>query len=286
VPHGISDPQSVRRQFKLSGYTTSSDPSTTSIPPIAVMLQPSFTNTQAGQAGGAAPGFGNNNNFAVTQLSVFYAGRLLGPYADRFSARTLRRSWTRSASFNQTTYDGVAKAWHWDNTELRFANTTTVRDQNVTYGVYANNNPTMQDPLEFDAGVGLPVLGLGPRADPGRRHADRGGPFPAGRRGRGLYDGSRHVLPRRRRLPHPWRQLQNSLGIDPTGETQIGGLAPYWRLACGSMVGDAHWEIGAFGMAADTYPGRDQSAGKDGSRTSGWTRSTRCRTAPTTSPRC
>ena len=57
--------------------------------------------------------------------------------------------------------------------------------------------------------------------------------------------------------------LQNSLGIDPTGETQVAGLAPYWRFALDRMVGDGRWEIGTFGMAAETYPGRDRSAGKD-----------------------
>src|ERR1700679_3877506 len=44
------------RQFKLTGYTLSAG--SFSLPPIAVMLQPSFTQTQSGQSGGAAPGFG------------------------------------------------------------------------------------------------------------------------------------------------------------------------------------------------------------------------------------
>jgi hypothetical protein len=61
----------------------------------------------------------------------------------------------------------------------------------------------------------------------------------------------------------PGPGLQYQLGIDPTGETQIGGLAPYWRFAYVQMVGDAHWEIGTFGMAASTYPGRVQTAGED-----------------------
>jgi hypothetical protein len=29
------------------------------------------------------------------------------------------------------------------------------------------------------------------------------------------------------------------------------------------MIGDARWQFGTFGMAANTYPGRDSSAGKD-----------------------
>ena len=67
------------RAFKLSGYTLSAEQ--TDLPPIAVFLQPSFTSTQRSQPGGAAPGFKDNNNAALTQASIFYAGRLFGPYA-------------------------------------------------------------------------------------------------------------------------------------------------------------------------------------------------------------
>ena len=40
------------RQFKLGGYTMSTGQS--ELPPLAVMLQPSFTHTNKGQDGGAA----------------------------------------------------------------------------------------------------------------------------------------------------------------------------------------------------------------------------------------
>jgi hypothetical protein len=251
------------RQFKLSGYTLSSDPSTTSIPPIAFMLQPSFTNTQAGQAGGAAPGFGNNNNFAVTQVSVFYAGRLLGPYADQLFSKDVAAILDKIGIFSQTTYDGVGKAWNWDNTELRFANTTSVHDQSVVYGVYANNNPTLQDPWNSTPAWGFPFSGSGLAPTPAAGTLIEGG-LSQEVVGVGAYTmvadtfyfdlGAYHT---------PGPQLQYSLGIDPTGETQIAGLAPYWRIAIDRLVGEAHWEIGTFGMAADTYPGRVQTAGQD-----------------------
>src|SRR6516164_9577678 len=48
------------RRFKLGGYTLGGGD--WKGPPFAVMLQPTFTNTQAAQPGGAAPGFGVNNN--------------------------------------------------------------------------------------------------------------------------------------------------------------------------------------------------------------------------------
>src|ERR1051325_4537552 len=52
------------RQFKLDGYTLSTGE--TKLPPLAVMLQPSFTQTNKDQPGGAAPHFGENANFAFT----------------------------------------------------------------------------------------------------------------------------------------------------------------------------------------------------------------------------
>ena len=55
------------RRFKLGGYTLGGG--NWNGPPFAVMLQPTFTNTQGAQPGGAAPGFGVNNNFVMQQIS-------------------------------------------------------------------------------------------------------------------------------------------------------------------------------------------------------------------------
>jgi hypothetical protein len=62
------------RRFKLGGYTL--DGGDWKGPPFAVMLQPTFTNTQAAQPGGAAPGFGVNNNLVMQQMSLFTGGRI------------------------------------------------------------------------------------------------------------------------------------------------------------------------------------------------------------------
>ena len=80
------------RRFKLGGYTLGGGDWTG--PPFAVMLQaPTYTHTEAGQEGGAAPHFGPNNNFAFQQASLFTGGRI----TDSLGA------------FIQGTYDGVAR---------------------------------------------------------------------------------------------------------------------------------------------------------------------------------
>ena len=57
--------------------------------------------------------------------------------------------------------------------------------------------------------------------------------------------------------------FQRAMGVDPADNAQISSMAPYWRLAYTTKAGRGDWEIGTFGMAASTYPGRDNSAGKD-----------------------
>jgi hypothetical protein len=91
------------RQFKLNGYVWSGG--TWNLPPIAVeLLSPTFTNVRKGMAGGLAPGFGFNNDFAFTG-SLFYGGKIF----DSLGA------------FAQVRYDNVPNTIHWDNIDIRYA---------------------------------------------------------------------------------------------------------------------------------------------------------------------
>ncbi len=253
---------SYGRNFKLTGYTLSDDQAVALLP-IAVMVQPSFTHTQSPQAGGAAPGFGDNNNWAVSQVSLFYAGRLFGPFAADIFGKEGAVIANKFGLFSQTTYNGASKTWSWDNTELRFADSGTVGERSIAYGFYLNNNPTLQDLWNTTPAWGYPFSGSklapGPSASPliGGALAQQVG-------GVGAYvfvDNTFYFdLGGYRTLG---AQFQKSLGVTPDGETQIPGLAPYWRFAVEKMVGDARWEFGTFGLMANTYPGRDSSAGKD-----------------------
>jgi hypothetical protein len=249
------------RQFKLGGYTLSA--SVDGLPPVAFMLQPSFTHTTADAAGDAAPGFKANDNPALTQASIFYAGRLFGPYAgDLFGAGGAELA-NKFGIFMQVTYDGVGKAWSWDNTEFRFADSRTIGEKNVTYGLYLNNNPTMQDPWNSTPAWGYPFTGSHLAPAPAASTLIDGSTAQqvAGAGGYAMIANTFYVdVAGYRTLD---QHTQKALGVDPEGETQITGLAPYWRLAYVRPVGAGMLEVGTFGMAADTNPGRDASAGQD-----------------------
>ncbi|MEP6811040.1 MAG: hypothetical protein ABI992_12420, partial [Chthoniobacterales bacterium] len=249
------------RQFKLSGYTLSSGEN--HLPPVAVMLQPSFTFTDKGQPGGAAPHFGNNSNFALTQASLFYAGRLFGPYAETLFGTTAATFLNKFGTFTQITFDGVARQLHWDNVELRYADTGTIAEHSFLYGFYVNNNPGMQDPWNSTPVWGFPFSSSGLGPTPGAGTLIEGG-FAQEVVGAGAYlyisnsvyleAGGYHTLS----VP-----FQRAMGIDPTGEAQADRVAPYWRVAYTKAFGNQTIELGTFGLAADTFPGRDATAGRD-----------------------
>ena len=249
------------RQFKLNGYTLAAGQS--AMPPVAAMLEPSFTSTRRGQPGGAAPGFKDNGNYALTQASLFYAGRLFGPYADGLFGKDGAAIANKFGVFLQATYDGVGKLWSWDNAEFRFTDTRELAGKPVTYGLYVNNNPSLQDPWNSTPAWGFPFSGSGLAPTPAAATLIDGG-LAQQVGGAGAYvmvDNSIYLdVAGYRTLGE---KIQKNLGTDPAGETQVPGLAPYWRVAWTQPVGNGSIEIGAFGLAATTYPGRVSSAGSD-----------------------
>ena len=233
------------RLFKLNGYTFTGG-NYSNWPPLAMMAIPNFTHVAQSQPGGLAPGFGNNNDFAFTG-SLFYGGKIF----DHVGA------------FIQGTYDQVPNAIHWDNTDIRYANTGQLSDHELVYGVSLNNNPTVNDVWNSTPAWGYPyvasqlaptpaastlvegllaqqVLGLNPYIYWNRLvYAEVGG----------------------YRTLSPWSL--SALGIPPPGTSSIDGLAPSWRLALEPAWGNNTWEVGTFGLAASLVPQRIGGAGSN-----------------------
>jgi hypothetical protein len=122
------------RAFKLQGYTMSAD--MTELPPLAAMVQgaPGFTHTRRAQPDAGLPsGVHGNNNVSINQASLFYAGRLLGPYADHMPEGAAKRL-NSVGIFAQGTWNGFQSHWAWDNTEIRAAGSRTLAGTHVVFG--------------------------------------------------------------------------------------------------------------------------------------------------------
>ena len=233
------------RRFKLGGYTLGGGD--WKGPPFAIMLQPTFTNTQAAQPGGAAPGFGVNNNFVLQQASLFTGGKI----TDNLGA------------FIQGTWDGVGHSFAWDNTDIRVAKQINIDGHTLLWGGTVNNNPTVQDVWNTVPAWSFPYISSKlapmPTAAPfiNQVYAQQ----VVGLSGYGFLDDTFYL-----EFGGYWplgSNTQQALGINPTGESPISGIAPYWRVAAEPIWGKNAWEIGIFGLGSKVVPMGMIGAGTD-----------------------
>jgi hypothetical protein len=227
------------REFKMGGYTLRTNSFNV---PVSAMAIASYVKTQAPQP--PATHFAPNNNWAVDQVSLFVAGGL-GSHV---------------GAFIQTTYDGVAEAFHWDNLDVRAVTTATVKGANVLMGVSVNNAPSVQDAFNTLPAWGFPYTSsaLGPA--PGS--APLIGSLAQNTLGATAYAwvDSTYLI-EAGAYGSPSANTLLRLGVDPTDPGSIRGAAPYVRLAYQNNMGDQNFEVGAFGMAADLNPGDDRTTG-------------------------
>ena len=250
------------RRFKIEGYTAgggqyqptlfpSSDDTHDQkhwVPPISMMTIVGFTNTQAPLPPPTAP-YNANNNVVVSPISFFWGGAI----TDHIGA------------FAQLTYNApppggfgtdpfAAHTWTWDNTDVRYANSTRFGSLSVTYGITANNGPTVQDPWNTTPAWGFPYAvstlgnGFGPTTI-------IDGTFAAHVAGTGAYVFINDALYLEGTVYTTlYPRTQNSLGTDPFNAPGLFDVAPYWRAAFEPHWGN-HWiEVGTFGMTANVHP--------------------------------
>jgi hypothetical protein len=251
------------RRFKIEGYTlgggryrtalfpSSDDSDKTNqkhwVPPISMMAIVGFTNTQAPQAPPTAP-YSTNNNTVVSPVSFFWGGAI----TDHIGA------------FAQLTYnappvggfggDPFGHTWTWDNTDVRYADSTSIGKMNITYGITANNNPTVQDPWNTTPAWAFPYASSTVAPSPGS-HTIIDGTFAAHVGSVGAYAYVNDVLYLEATAYHTLDfNAQNDLGTDPFGAPGLFGAAPYWRVAFEPHWGSNWFEVGTFGMMADVHP--------------------------------
>lgn len=234
------------RDFKLGGYTMSSGKES-KVPAVSAMIMGSFTNTKGDVQDPTTGkgGYNANNNFTFDQASLFYAGKIYG----------------KVGAFSQLTFDGVAERLALDNTDIRFADNAELFNTPVTYGISANNNPTVQDLWNTTTAWGFPYNGSGTQPGVGTSSVIDGA-FAGQVGGATAYAMIDNLLYLEAGgYASLANNVQKGLGVADAGQQQIDGAAPYWRIALQKDWKGHFVSLGHYGMIADVFPGRDRSAG-------------------------
>ncbi len=233
------------RDFKLGGYTAT-DGSRHS-PPIAATTQVSFTRTNADQPGPAARWFAPNDNPALDQISLYYAGAVT----------------KHVGAFIQITYDGVARQLHIDNTDIRYSRERHIMGIDTIYGLTLNNAPTVTDIWNSTPVWGFPYnsSALAPSPQASTLIDGSLGQTVIGLGAYAMWNNWIYTeVDLYRGLS---RELRNATGIVPVADTsEVADTAPYWRLAVQHDYGRSYWELGTYGIDAHVLPPAAMPDGK------------------------
>jgi len=222
------------RTFKLNGYTLGAGESI----PLSAMVVGSFTNTAERLPDKAADHFDDNNNTAIDEVSLFYAGKLTD----------------HIGTFAQVTYDGISRDTSWDNIDTRFATTTTIAGHPAVVGVSVNNNPTVQDLWNSTPVWSYPYVGsaLAPTPSASALISDGLGQQVIGASAYTMLDdhlyleaGAYHSV------PNAWLDRLAGTSRD---SPRPHNFIPYWRAAYQATHGAHYMAAGIFGLSADLQP--------------------------------
>ena len=179
----------------------------------------------------------------VSPLSFFWGGAItdhIGAFAQLTDAGP-----PPSASIGNDPY---VHNWTWDNTDIRYADSTSLGNIPVTYGITANNGPTVQDPWNTTPAWGFPYAASTVAPTPAAGTIIDGA-FAAHVGSVGAYA---YIADALYLEVSAYRTLdantQNDLGTDPFGAPGLFDFAPYWRAAFEPHWGNNWFEIGTFGM--------------------------------------
>lgn len=223
-------------------------------PPLSIMLQISYTQLKTALpdlANVDVPGEAQNGTAGFPQqLSLFYAGKI----APHFGA------------FIQITYGNDSGTIGIDNTDLRFANTKILaNDQSIIYGVSLNNNPTVQDLWNTTPAFGFPYAASNATVSPLASTMIDGtlGQDVAGLSAYAFWNESVYaeIGGYRSAKQGAANQLTGAAGpLDGTASNVIQGVSPYWRVAYEHNWDRHSLEVGLYGADFKLLPGGSADA--------------------------
>jgi hypothetical protein len=235
------------RAFKLGGYLMSRSPKSYEFPPpLSGMAQLSFTHTKKDQPPGsieenwATHPHSSDNDIvsSLQQASVFYGGRIF----------------QKIGAFVQGTFDGAAKKAFVDNTDIRYANSLTFLDKNLTYGLTINNNPTAQDVWNSTPAWGFPFASSSLAPTPAARTIIDG-TLAQQVGGIGAYAFWGNLLYLEGAVYRTTKNgITEPLGAGTKTDTVVEGAAPYWRLALQHQWDKHSLSAGTYGIWAGIFP--------------------------------
>lgn len=239
TPYGI--------RFKVGGYVETSGTDTKV--PLSAMAEATFTNTKAALPDNAGKFFGENNNIAVQELSLFLAGKLVGEVG----------------SFTQVTYSGIERKTSLDNVDIRAAHEVSIGNQTATIGLTLNNNPTVQDPFNGLPAWRVPYISSELAPSPSRTSVLNG--WLTGRvAGLNAYsmfeNGIYAELGGYGGLPQTFLETVNVVSPNDPGIT-INGVAPYGRFGFFKDMKNQSFYAGVVAMNSQVRPFSPMGAGSD-----------------------
>jgi hypothetical protein len=245
------------RAFKLTGYVmTKKGEKYQTIPPIAGMAQVSFAHTNSAQPPGSLPpdiwslhsSSQNDILGSFQQLSVFYAGQIY----DKFGA------------FIQGTYANDANKMAMDTADIRYANSITLGEKDLIFGITLNNNPTVEDVWNSTPAFGFPAASSNFAPTPAAAALIDGG-LATSVGGAGLYaywDNKIYGVVSLYRTSENGITYPFGAGNHPLG-VQVDGVIPYWRIALTHQIGPHSFELGTYGLEGSTFVGAVRGAPTD-----------------------
>jgi len=241
------------RQFKLNGYTsggsrcgdiskifgTRDTSQQFSGANASGWVLPVFQHTAKDAPQPVAPGYGYNNILDFADASVLFAGQI----------------YCNLGTFTQVSYNHNSNTVFLDNTELRYADRARVGGNDVVWGVFGNNNPTMQDVWNTVPAWSFPWVPQDIAPAPAAATMVEG-TFGQRAGGAGAYVWINNMVYAELSAYRAFDpRFLKATGSDPTDTTpRFDGFAPYWRVAIERTLPEHSFQVGTYGMTAAVQP--------------------------------